>query len=293
MELITHSGAVQRRMQPREVLGLLTVESITEKIRAFRRTEIRDLSDEQLAAAISDVFSVEVPGGKVSYLNVRPFEIPAGTILYRARRAEDGSVPPKSGRLIRDSGPPNVVAREGRLNKAGEPILYTAINNALVPLQECRIAINGHAVIFAYRARRVIKAPKIGAVESGVEFDRGERIKLNLINDFLHDEFAREVEVGLEHLYRSSQIVAKWWFDGPDSKQDCWVYSSTKNRNLLNAAFRPNKAHECLDVFGSLLVERISERSFKIISVGKAGRKRFEYFDAGSPEHLALFPDIR
>ncbi|TWG90332.1 hypothetical protein L598_000700000890 [Mesorhizobium sp. J18] len=288
-------NAQQMLAKQKAMLAEVTPSELMQRVRDFRRSEHRTLNDEQLTQEILKVMSVNSSdGSQRAFLKIHVTEFPTGTLFFRARRAEDSSIPPQTGTTIRDSEAPDgsLVRRPGRLHKIGESVLYTAIHDPHITLSECRIPVGSHAVIFAYKARRSIKAPIIGATEHGSEFTDEEKLKLNIINDFLHDEFAREVEVGLEHLYRSSEIIAKWWFDGPPELQDCWVYSSTKNRQSLNAAFRPMKAHECLDLVGSILVRRIGENQMQCLSVGKPNKKKFQYFPIGSPEQKVLFPQI-
>lgn len=292
MQLLTIHGPEPVRMEPREVLARMSAREISDNIREFRRLDLQGLDQISLDTAVASVLSVPTEHGRISFLEFETAELPPGTRFYRAR-SSDREVPPESGQRVRDSEAPDgkYVKRQGRLHKVGESLLYTAIGRPEVPLQECRIAVGSTAVVFAFEARRRIKAPVIGSVVASPEYTQHECHKLNLLNDFLHDEFSREVEVGLEHLYRTSELIAKNWFDGPPSEQDCWVYSSTKDRNARCAAFRPNKAHECLKVVGAMLVERTGGRQFEVLAVGEPKGKRFVYSEPGSPVHRDLFPD--
>ncbi len=57
----------------------------------------------------------------------------------------------------------------------------------------------------------------------------------DLINNFLKDEFSRDVGRGTEYLYKISEIIAKWYFDlPPGDVQDAWAYSSIQDKEKYN-----------------------------------------------------------
>lgn len=279
----------------RKLLKKVSVHELQDKIREFRRLDLRAESDEGLAEAISKVLSVELPDvPPLAILRQYTRTLAKGTKFFRARRVDNLDVPPSAGKLNRDAEAPDgkYVKRPGRLHKVGEGLLYTSVENPAVTFRECRIPVGGFAVIFCYRARRDIKASVIGAVDRDSTLTTEERVKINMINDFLYDEFAREVEPDLEHLYRPSEMIGKWYFDGPPPLQDCWGFPSTKSRSILNATFRPNKAHECLDLVGTLLSENVGPSALKVHAIGRPGKKRIDYFPIGSKEQVELFPEI-
>jgi hypothetical protein len=291
-----HPNEQRALVEHKKLLARVSAADLMQKVRDFRRLDLRNMSDEKLGEEILNVIAVTAPdGSQRAFLKIHGRQFPAGSMFFRARGAGDDTVPPPNGLKRRDAEAPDAswVRKPGRLHKVGEPLLYTAIHDPHITLSECRIPLDGHAVVFAFTARRTIKAPVIGVTETGMEFSEDERLKLNIVNDFLHDEFAREVEARLEHLYRPSELIAKWYFDHPPSMQDCWVYTSTKNRKAMNAAFRPNKAHECLDLIGSMFVQKVAEDGMRVLSVGKPEGKKLRYYPVGSPEQMALFPQIK
>lgn len=277
------------------ILAQISLASLQTKIRDFRRLDLRSINDQQLSDELLKVLSVEQPdGNKLAILRTYGTVWPQGTKFFRARGVGTLDMPPSSGKTVRDTEAPDglLIKTPGRLHKLGESLLYTAIGDPSVTLSECRIPVGGFAVISSYKARRPIKASVIGMVDKDLRFSPDELIKINMINDFFHDEFTREVETGLEHLYRPSEMIAKWYFDAPSEFQDCWSYPSTKKKSATNAAFRPNKAHECLQLFGTMLSENTGTPDIKVHAIGRPVGKRIKYFPIGSPEQLALFPEI-
>lgn len=275
-------------------LSCITAEEISARIRSFRRSNTRNLSDEDLVQQILDLLTTRRDqNGQTALLRTYGRRIIAGTHFFRARKTS-GVWPLNVGALAADAlPPPPEITRAGRVNKAGEPILYTVVGNAPVTLEECRATTGEKWVIFVYEGLRELKCPLIGGVDQDENLTPEELFKLNLFNDFLHDEFSREVECGLEHIYRTSNYIAKWYFDLPSDYQDCWLYSSTKRRDAYVAAFKPQKAAECLQLVGTILVEPVEdERQLLVWAVGQPRGDEIVYFVSGSPEHEALFRRI-
>lgn len=279
----------------KKMLAKISASELQDRIRQFRRLDLKNIDDEQLYREIRKVLSFRNPDGS-THSNTRTYSrvLPAETKFFRARRIADLTIPPSAAKRIRDAEAPDgsFVKSQGRLNKIGEGLLYTAINDPSATFSECRIPTDGFAVIFCYTARRPLNASIFGAVDTDPAYSSEELLKINMINDFFYDEFTREVEKGLEHLYRPSEMIAKTYFDVPPQVQDCWTYPSTKNRSITNATFTPKKAHECLELMGVMVTENKGSAQVKVYFIGRPGRKNFEYFPVGSPEQRALFPEI-
>lgn len=277
----------------RPLLAKVTTAELMARIRAFRRLPRAILHDAALADAISNIAMIDTGDGKRTAMRFRELRFRKGERFFRALSVPTGHVPPELGVRLdhADAAPEWRVSRPGRVNKVGEPLLYTAVGNPLTTLHECRVPAGDHAVIFGYEARRLVKSPLIGSVETSELLTEEERDKLNLINDFYYDEFSREVEPGLEHLYRVSEIIAKWFFDHPPPFQDCWVYPSTKARGELCAVFRPGKARDCLKLLGAMVVRRGEDGSASVLAVGKPNDPMIDY-QRFRPEARSLFPEI-
>lgn len=279
----------------KQALANVTAEELHDRIRDFRRTNIRNLDAKQLADLIFNLLTLYREGdGQGTITRTYGRRISEGAPLYRARKAGT-EIPPQVGSNISDALPPSPehVQRLGRVNDLGEPVLYTVVGEPSVTLHECRAKPDSRYVIFAYEAVRELRCPLIGGVESDVRFTEAERLKINIMNDFLHDEFCREVECGLEHLYRVSNHVSKWYFDLPPDHNDCLLYPSTKRRDVYVAAFKPVKAQECLKLKGTLLVEPVEDdRSYLVRAVGRPRQEIIEYFPVGSPQQRELFPCV-
>ncbi|KQW81482.1 hypothetical protein ASC89_06605 [Devosia sp. Root413D1] len=171
-------------------------------------------------------------------------------------------------------------ARASRLNEEGEPLLYTSTRPD-VSLAEARVDEGQPAAIFVYRSTRAIRLAQIGAKAAGAELSADQSHKMNILADFLHDEFTREVAPETSHLYRLSQTIAKDHFDWP--LQDAWSYPSVVKKPMYNTCFRPPKAHDCLTLLGAWIGTPRGEEGIEIRFVATINRGQFEYHAWGSP----------
>lgn len=103
------------------------------------------------------------------------------------------------------------------------------------------------------------------------ELNEIENRKYQLYNEFLLNEFTKEVQPGLEHLYRVSEFIAKCYFDLPRRDiQDAWLYPSVASAGKDNVCFYPEIAKEVLRfkgaIFGVMMVPGKSP-IFKCLSI--------------------------
>lgn len=116
-----------------------------------------------------------------------------------------------------------------------------------------------------------------------------------LINNFLKDEFSRDVGAGTEYLYRISEIIAKWYFDlPPRDVQDAWEYISIKDKEKYNVCFRPEIAHELLKLEGALICKKEKGDDINVgcIAVGSEKENKAYYYRLGSERQKCIFPEI-
>lgn len=279
----------------KKLLAGQSASAITDRIRKFRRLQIKELNDEALSKEILNVLMVRQADGSDQFcmqLKSRQFE--AGTDFFRARKAPNLIIPIKSAATVSDAwAPPETAVRNSsRLNKPGESLLYTSMHPNTT-LAEIRAVPDDFVAVFAFKATRRITGVAIGEPDFSPDFSDDELFKMNLINDFLFEEFTREVGIGTEHLYRTSEMIAKWWFDGPPEMQDAWSFPSVQSRSNLNVVFRPAKATDCLKLRGVMIGRVTPNRDLMIKAVGLSQSGSFSYFPIGSAEQKAHFPDIR
>lgn len=117
----------------------------------------------------------------------------------------------------------------------------------------------------------------------------------NMYNEFLRDEFGREVHIGIEDLYRISEIIAKTYYDlPPRDVQDAWGYSSVKDKGKYNLCFRPDIAHDKLELDGAMICNK--DESGNILVRGVAycenAEQQIMIMPVGSKLQKALFPEI-
>ncbi len=116
-----------------------------------------------------------------------------------------------------------------------------------------------------------------------------------LYNDFLRDEFSRDVGKGTEYLYKISEIIAKEYFDlPPEVIQDAWAYISVQNKQKYNVCFRPEIAHKLLELQGALICKKGKTDDICVycIALGLENENIVKYYPLGSEEQKNVFPEI-
>jgi hypothetical protein len=195
----------------KQFLAALSPQEIADRIRRFRRRDVRSMTDTEVADAIVNIFSVDVDGQSQMFILRRQNRIPFGARLFRARSAKHSMFPLSCAVDEADAWEPpaGLIKTPGRLNKGGESLLYTCLNDPYVSLVEIRAGLNQPVAVFCYRARREVVTSELGEPVHHPQLTSDELFKLNLFEDFLYEEFTREVGKGTEHLYRASEPVPK------------------------------------------------------------------------------------
>ena len=113
----------------------------------------------------------------------------------------------------------------------------------------------------------------IDAVEIGlnIEFrindeentDNAMRVH-RIFNDFLRDEFTKNVDIGMEHQYKVSSVIARYYYRFPippygDDYFDAIKYPSVRSQNDWNVCLLPERAKELLTLPIVLLAEYNSD----------------------------------
>ena len=124
-----------------------------------------------------------------------------------------------------------------------------------------------------------------------------EKVKLihEIYNGFLRDEFSRDVGKGTEYLHRVSEKIAKDYYDLPPRVvQDAWAYVSVQDKKKYNVCFRPELAHELLEVNGVMMCKRNNDRKmqFFCITDGSDVKGKIMFYPMVSDIQKKIFPEL-
>lgn len=283
---------------PREFLKYVDIADLHAKISDFRKLNFRDMTDVQIGNAVLKVLIVDTPQGPRTTGFLAWSEYPAGTKFFRVRTIADGDHiwPLKSMSLIGDCWePPSSIVKKQRLNKDGEPLLYTTPINHKIPIEELKIPDDKFFSLIVYEAISPIKVIVIGAEPPQNQgFSKEELLKLVMLKDFLLHEFVRDVGIGTEYLYKISESIAKYFFDTP--VEDAWCYPSIANKDCYNVCFKPGKTNK-LKLIG-VQISKVSCSSNNFLfktyatAIPSIDGINLECFPIGSEEQLRVFPEI-
>lgn len=267
---------------------------LMKKIAEFRRLNFSAMNSAEIDSAILDVLCWN--GMFCCYTNIKV--CPAGTKFFRVKRWKGHIVPDERFREYRDfwETDPKYLNKYGRLNKPGESLLYVS-PDLHCSINEVKINEEYFAAI-QYTAKTDIKVNMIGG-----EFDyeqmgiTDEKVKLihELYNSFLRDEFSRDVGKGTEFLYRISETIAKSYFDLPPRVvQDAWAYVSVQDKKKYNVCFRPDIAHELLELDGAMICRLNQAKKIKVycVAVGADENNNILFYPIGSEQQERVFPEI-
>lgn len=268
---------------------------IIKQINIFKSLNIESMDVEQINAAIHNVLFFE---NQFNYLtNMQDYH--KGTLFFRARKL-NLSVLSEMHEHEFWNAPRSLIKTHGRLNKPYESLLYTTPLFPEITLREIKIPDDSFYMIMVYEGIKEIKVNFIGEEYHYEELGITD-VKVKLINDsynnFLKNEFRRDVSEGKEYLYRVSERIAKLpWFDLPRDKQDAWGYPSLKDKKKYNVCFRPEVAKEVLRLKGSLICKK-NPKSYDIniikIQSGFDSSGKALCHSIGSEEQMKVFPQIR
>ena len=288
------------RKHTKAFLQFVDARELHRRISAFRKLNFRSMSYSDVAQAIRDVLLFDTPNGPMAVLQPDSAQYAAGTRFYRARTIpkDDHVTPLRSMSKVSDCWePPSEIAPIGRLNREGEPLLYTSPLNPLVAIEECKILNGEWCSLIVYEAVEIVKITVIGGDPEVEGLEDADALKLEMIQGFLRDEFTRDVGQGTEYLYRISEIIAKDYFDLPPVVHHAWCYPSIVTKPAWNVAFRPRDRQKLRLIGVQIAKPRRLRESGVAFEVGLVARARegsddLEYFRVGSPEQRELFPEI-
>ena len=222
-----------------DYLGTLTTTSLRNRIREFRRLDLRRQSYEEIRQEIRKVLA---PGGEMSLVRLPSVcRFPKGQKFYRVRCFVDGKNP-----VVMSSdcwAPPPEVTPAGRINSPGNPVLYTALDG--VTAADEMAATDGRPIIMiTYEATEdmdfgfITWEPTTISKIFSASLDNSEVEKLTILHDFLVDEFTRDAGRETEQRYMITNAIAHDHFNLPAISGYCYPLV-VRRQDAMNVGFFP------------------------------------------------------
>jgi len=250
------------------------------KIKQFRSLDFRVLSEDEIDERIQNVL---IHNGRYSFYS-NHCTINKG-YMYRVRKIEDSHLLQVNNYVESDFwDPPAEYAKQGRLNRKGESLLYTAISRPLTAVQEAKIQKGEHFLLIVYEVVKDIEAIEIGgnfdSQYSGIlNHCSKDKIILNneIVNSFLIDEFRRDVGEGTEYLYKLSRTIAGCFgFPNAGTGFDGIKYPAAFDASEWNVCLLPQKARESLRLKNAFIAEHHYECDKLTLTQVMTGYSRVE-----------------
>ena len=268
---------------------------LMQRITNFRKLNISHMNKEEINQALLEVLCWN--GIFSCYINMKMY--PAGTKFFRVKKLKGTTIPNERFCMYQDywETDPKYLTTYGRLNKPGESLLYVS-PDLFCSIGEVHIQEDVPFVAIQYTAKSDVKVNMIGGEidyeQLGVQ---DEKVKLihEIYNSFLRDEFSRDVGKGTEYLYKVSETIAKNYFDLPPREmQDAWAYSSVQDKTKYNVCFRPEIAHELLELNGAMLCKVNYSMGIQVlcVAVGADDNNNILFYRVGSEQQKQVFPEI-
>ena len=162
----TDSPEIVRQKLNAEFLPYVDSRELHRRISQFRKLSFRSMSHEEVARTILNVIMFDTPKGPCSVLQVPGGTYSAGTLFYRVRAIprDDHMIPlPSMSKISPCWEPPRELVKMGRLNKEGEPLLYTSPSNPFVAIGELKIPKGEWFSLIVYEAVEDVKVTTIGS----------------------------------------------------------------------------------------------------------------------------------
>lgn len=236
-----------------DFLKNVTIDEIVSKADHLKTLNFKKMGDEEMFNAISNAISFDSYkiGMPMCILKPQCILFPSGTQFFRIRtiKNEARSIPVKFLSKEQDIwNAPEELCTAGRLNKEGESLLYTSVENPDICVEEMNVKDDDWFCLIAYKSVKDIKSTLIGIWKDSEELSKEDNLKMRMITNVLKDLFVRDVGKGTEFLYRVSERIAKDYFDLPRQVQDSWCYPSVAAKLGYNVCFRPDVAREVLQI---------------------------------------------
>lgn len=275
----------------KSLLDSISVMEILDRIRNFRRLPFRYMTFEAIARELDHVINYPDPlsGKPTSVFHFHVGEYPVGYHFYRVRKEH----PLKT---VADCWcPPAAVMRPNRLNRPGQPALYTSPRNFTVAMDELQVRVGQTVSLISYRAKAKVVVTNIGVEHNYANLTEDQAIKFKMLTDFLYDEFTRDVAMGSEHRYQISNLIAENAHPVLPGGAG-WCYPSTmRGGEHYNVCFVADTVHDFLELLGVIDTTPISANSpewlLHYAAVGcpmEDGSLKYEAFN--SEKHAWMIP---
>lgn len=252
--------------------------AITDEIRTERRffsDRAREFFD-WLFEGIEDLWFYEPNEGKVLTLLSDQTKLgviqqwPAGTVLYRARRADtrDDYTRMVLKPAVELSPPPSKYARAGRMNAEGVTIFYGALD-AIACLAEMRSSIGGYTVLGRFETTKALRVLDFGRLDkaywdgkrlSYFQSDFNDQVTRRKFRRHLHKLISEPVIPGHEDEYLMTQVLAEYLGYVRRASFDGLLFASTQNEDGTNVVLFPKHTDCALENENNGTLARFSLR---------------------------------
>lgn len=223
----------------------VTVDEIQERVDAFLGRSTASMTDTEIRAAY-DLIVHPGTSQSMSFTKSR-VTVREGTNFYRGRKLLNPTDELKTTADVW-APRPEWVRNPGRLNSAGEPILYTSSEDPTTVIHECRIRVEDTFAISRFEAKNTFDSTLVGedALPPGLTAD--EISKMEIIQRFLSQAFSANVKDTDPDPYRTSRLIALDYFDLPPQLFKGWAFRSVVDPGGIgwNFSFRPEVGRKSL-----------------------------------------------
>ncbi|MGB7268140.1 MAG: RES family NAD+ phosphorylase [Albidovulum sp.] len=270
-------------------LSNLDIEEIKQRIANFRERARKGMPETELVNELTAIFGDQFQFG------TEQRNYTTGTQFFRARPIpnDDTKIPLKTISKVGDAWePPRAFVKiQGRLNAAGQSILYCCANDPDLAIDEARGRNNNHVAVIVYRSTRPIQVAVLGDYSnSNLAKDELSQV----FYSFLDDEFSKFVSEGDEGIYTITRSVADTYFTYPE--QDAWCYRSVQSPSKFNVAFLPGRQSSCIELTGVMICDlkasTLGNLSVKFVVDFDKITGFARYHQIGSAEQKRVFPEI-
>ncbi len=232
-----------------------------------------------LLSAVENVLRQTPDGG--SLVATSWDEIPPGNVLWRARsmsreELNNGDITPSD---LWEA--PRQHARQGRLNEANEPVLYTCWGRPLGTLLEARINQPGDTfILVGYKVWKSIRVRRVGVSNPDTELSKDHQRVEEKVSRFLAESLSIPAFDDDPRIYSFTRQLLRTIYRLEPGWEVGWAYASTLvGPDVVNVAIEPKAAHARLEVVSVIKGEFVESRgdeircSFEGYSDGRAARK--------------------
>lgn len=234
----------------RDYLRSFSLKELREKIRIFRDINFKKLSYKEIDDAVHKVLAMgNSPNGPISVLPITYANYPKGTKFYRVRKFANGENPVST---VSDCWyPPPKDTKMGRVNLDGKPILYTSPIDPTIAVAEMGVMDGSPFVLLEYVANKDVQFGWINYETTSFDsaLNEEELGKLDMLRDFLFDEFTRIVGNGTEYLYKITNVIAQGYLNYPNASGYCYP-SIALREGFWNTSFFAEQAKANLVLTG-------------------------------------------